>query len=446
MFHRSAFRKAFLAVRRLSLILLTALALNFIAVQAAQAATYYVASNGSDSNPGTLGQPFRTMKKGISVLKPGDTTYVRTGTYAESFDTNRFDFPSGTSWTSAVKVAVYPGETVILRGGFNFGKEPDQYIIIDGFIIEAGQRGTAVAITQGSNHIRIQNCEIRNSDGGITLFWGNNNGLSSDYNEILNNHIHHIGTSIGYTHADGFTSPGYGRAHAIYMSTSNNIIHGNHIHDAGEYGIHQWTFEPHFSNNNVIASNRIHSNGKNTSRYGYVCCGGITISRGTGTIVANNVVYNHFKSGISIGSTAKNVKVFNNTIVDYAGNPYAIHAISGGSGEIKNNISYPRPNSIPAGFTASNNLTTDPKFVNAAGGDFHVQAGSPAIDAGQTLAEVTNDFEGGARPAGAAYDIGAYEFGSPPGSGPSPPPPSGVPPAIPRPPSTYDPGGRLCPI
>ena len=46
-----------------------------------------------------------------------------------------------------------------------------------------------------------------------------------------------------------------------------------------------------------------------------------------------------------------------------------------------------------------------------------MQAGSPAIDKGQTLADVTNDYAGGARPFGAAYDIGAYESGSPPGSG-----------------------------
>jgi hypothetical protein len=58
----------------------------------------------------------------------------------------------------------------------------------------------------------------------------------------------------------------------------------------------------------------------------------------------------------------------------------------------------------------SNNLTTDPKFVNAAGADFHLQADSPAIDAGIAIAEVTTDFDGVARPQGAAYDIGAYEF------------------------------------
>src|SRR5207302_750960 len=50
------------------------------------------------------------------------------------------------------------------------------------------------------------------------------------------------------------------------------------------------------------------------------------------------------------------------------------------------------------------------KFVNAAANDFHLQAGSPAIDAGITLAQVPVDADGVSRPQGKAYDIGAYEF------------------------------------
>ena len=36
----------------------------FLGTSTAQAATYYVATTGSDSNPGTLQQPFRTIVKG----------------------------------------------------------------------------------------------------------------------------------------------------------------------------------------------------------------------------------------------------------------------------------------------------------------------------------------------------------------------------------------------
>jgi hypothetical protein len=46
---------------------------------------------------------------------------------------------------------------------------------------------------------------------------------------------------------------------------------------------------------------------------------------------------------------------------------------------------------------------------------------SPAINQGVTIATVTNDYAGAARPQGTAFDIGAYEFGGQPvGSLPSP--------------------------
>ena len=44
-----------------------------------EAATYYVATNGSDSNPGTLSQPWLTIQKGFNSISPGDILYIRGG-------------------------------------------------------------------------------------------------------------------------------------------------------------------------------------------------------------------------------------------------------------------------------------------------------------------------------------------------------------------------------
>jgi hypothetical protein len=65
-----------------------------------------------------------------------------------------------------------------------------------------------------------------------------------------------------------------------------------------------------------------------------------------------------------------------------------------------------------SGGTVSNNLTTDPKFVNSAANNFYLQSTSPAIDAGMTLTAVPIDFSNIPRPEGAGYDIGAYEYQS----------------------------------
>jgi hypothetical protein len=56
-----------------------------------------------------------------------------------------------------------------------------------------------------------------------------------------------------------------------------------------------------------------------------------------------------------------------------------------------------------------NNVQGNPMFVNAAS-DFHLTAGSPAIDKADPAATETVDFEGGNRPHGSARDIGADEL------------------------------------
>jgi hypothetical protein len=67
------------------------------------------------------------------------------------------------------------------------------------------------------------------------------------------------------------------------------------------------------------------------------------------------------------------------------------------------------------------NQSGDPLFANAAAGDFHLLAGSPAIDAGSDDGKLgATDLDGRARTLGAAPDIGAYEV-SPSGA----PPPGG---------------------
>ena len=98
------------------------------------AATYHVAPGGADNNPGTADRPFRTVRAGVQALAPGDTLYLRAGTYAESIDSG---LPTGTSWSDAPLIAAYPGETVQIRG-IGLASSYVQYIIFDGLILDSG--------------------------------------------------------------------------------------------------------------------------------------------------------------------------------------------------------------------------------------------------------------------------------------------------------------------
>jgi uncharacterized protein (TIGR03437 family) len=75
------------------------------------AEAYYVARTGFDSNPGTLDQPFRTIQKAASVMVPGDTAYVRAGTYRETVTPAR----SG-SQMAPITFRPYNGESVTVSG------------------------------------------------------------------------------------------------------------------------------------------------------------------------------------------------------------------------------------------------------------------------------------------------------------------------------------------
>jgi len=62
----------------------------------------------------------------------------------------------------------------------------------------------------------------------------------------------------------------------------------------------------------------------------------------------------------------------------------------------------------PGMLLVDNLLNTNPLLVNPPI-DFHLQAGSPAVNAGELLASVVIDFEGTSRPQGPTHDIGADE-------------------------------------
>src|SRR5262245_31629134 len=79
----------------------------------AVAAEYYVAPTGSDSNPGSMAQPFATLQKGHDVAVAGDTVWIRGGTYQVVTPKNSGAgialTKSGTADTNRIRFLAYSG-------------------------------------------------------------------------------------------------------------------------------------------------------------------------------------------------------------------------------------------------------------------------------------------------------------------------------------------------
>jgi hypothetical protein len=153
---------------------------------------------------------------------------------------------------------------------------------------------------------------------------------------------------------------------------------------------------------------------------------GITLFQGDGAeashdnLIVNNTVYNPTgsRAAIQVAAGAHNNVIFNNIFVSQAA-AFEVQAVTGLKHDYNIVSSY-------AGATASAQESTPANaatlFVDAAGGDLRLAALTPpvAVDKGTArfggMAAPTADVRGAPRPAGAGYDIGAYEFGSVGGS------------------------------
>jgi hypothetical protein len=112
-----------LAVAVLVSAVLTAIVASQTPASGATQATYYVAPNGNDANPGTITSPFRTLQRARDVVRTvnanmtGDIyVYLRGGTYPVS---STIEFGPGDSGTNGFRViyAAHPNETPVLDGG-----------------------------------------------------------------------------------------------------------------------------------------------------------------------------------------------------------------------------------------------------------------------------------------------------------------------------------------
>lgn len=387
--------------------------------ESAAAATYYVATSGSDSYSCSQAQssttPKRTIGSGIGCLAAGagDRLLIRGGTYAENIGQSGVYPPSGTSWTNAATIAGYAGETVVLTGAGSAQSillatgSGRSYVIFDNLVLDARGKTGGMYLGQDSHHIRFQNGEIKNGNDGMLV------GGGASYVEVLHSKIHDAGEGncVG--------TQGIGTCYGFYMTGHDNLFDGNQVYNNGGYGYHIYNSGQSNVSNNIIRNNVLYGNGFDPGIN--ITAAAIILSSGSNNQAYNNVIYGN-NNGIQLdySPAGANHKVYNNTI--YGNTNFGITNGTDGA-QIKNNIIYGNgiaiqkvgtntayANNLCGGSGTGCDRVGDPRFTNTSAHDFTLLQASPAVDAGATISAVTTDLSGVARPQGSAYDIGAYEY------------------------------------
>ncbi len=344
----------------------------------------YVSPAGSDSNPGTEAEPFRTLARAAQVVTPGTTVHVAPGEYPGGLRT-------ATSGTPEARI-VYQS-TVRHRAR-----------IVPPF----GSR-TASAWDNRGDHVDIVGFEIDGSQyqSGTRWLHGIYNGAS--HNGIRDNLVHHIATDVPCESKGGagigvdsyfrgvqaevtgnrvhdIGPPGCRYVHGIYVSTRAVVRH-NIVYRVAGAGIHLW----HDASHVLVAGNTVAASGT-----GIVVGGGDyyhTKGPNDHTQVHDNIVFDNRQGIVESGATGPHNRYRNNLV------------FQNGGGDWK----------LARGRRHSGTVAAPPRFVGysrTGTPDFRLSGTSPAIGRGLTG-------QSGVRGSGTGPDIGAmpYEPERPAGGG-----------------------------
>lgn len=387
------------------MIILLALLILLALPQWAEAVTRYVGTGGSDATScaasADISTPKLTFASAIACMSAGDTLYIRAGTYSQQIDVSAKTGTAG----NHITIAGYPGETVTIqstaapfaiKGTLSASNAYFTFkdMVLDG--VNSTTNSSGLQIKDGSHDITLEGLEIKRwKFNGV--FIGAGTGPAPT-NMVIRNCIIHDQVSVSGAAGQ--------RWYGIYVSQGSTVtIEGNQIYANPGGGIQIY---PGPITGLIIRENVVYENNTLTSSSNP----GVLIAGATNAQVYQNLIYKNGTtgaqpagtSGLDIRYGATGTQVWNNTI--YGNKLYGLDIATADAINtvVRNNIMYGNTggnyHNIPASTTKTNNLETDPTFVNVSTNDYTLQSSSAAINAGVNVGLPYN---------GSAPDIGAFE-------------------------------------
>jgi len=312
-------------MKKIYFILLVAVAMVIVFVlnnnEDKQDQAIYVATNGNDDNVGTKSKPFRTLKKAASEANAGTTVLIRKGNYHEKLVVKH----SGTK-SKPITFKAYNKEKVVLSGKDLKDVEEDvalvvinnkNYVTISGLTIQdlstdlAGETVMGIYVTGSSSHITLENNHVQRiethaDDGnghGIAIY---GTGTMKDIN-ISNNTLEDLKL---------------GASESLVLNGNIDVfkVENNIVRRSDNIGIDLIGYEGisndkkvDFVRNGIIKNNIVYEiSSYGNPAYGKdYAAGGIYVDGGKNITIEKNTVY---KSDIGIEATSEHAKKYADSI------------------------------------------------------------------------------------------------------------------------------------
>lgn len=354
--------------------------------------TYYLNSAlGDDTNSGTgANAAFQTLSKINSLnLNPGDQVIIAGNTtytgyfFFDSNDVGSAISPILVKWDGVGTKPTISNTTEII------GVDGGSYITFSGLKL-TGAQYSGLHTYPTSSHITLTNTEISNSGEGVAaegqygLYTDNyihdlnmivnTVGGEDDYGAVafvfFSNNQEAANNTIVNAKAPSFDFGFDGGGFETWKSVSNIYIHNNSVTNSAGF------FEAGGEAGDVVGSIRMAYNiSANNGFFTYLHNSGTFFVTFTGVEVDHNTIYDpSFTIPVSFSAAPSSWYYFHDNIVtSSSGSTVYNQTVTNRSNNFYNG-------GVPGAETGG--LSGNPLYVNAAGGDFHLQPGSPAIGKG----------------------------------------------------------------